>query len=119
MLYNCAAVLKQLPYVILIGAIALLITSSESKRLYYAYRGPETTHSPTDYHEHLDSPVSHVIDRQRDDSAQLLEVGGKVGFTVVLLAGALFVILANKYTPTDKHWAYATIGTLIGYWLKG
>jgi hypothetical protein len=31
---------------------------------------------------------------------------------------SLFVILSKGYGPKDKHWAYATVGTLLGYWLK-
>lgn len=34
-------------------------------------------------------------------------------------AAAIFVILAKRYGPKDKHWAYATLGTILGYWLKG
>jgi hypothetical protein len=34
-------------------------------------------------------------------------------------AAAVFVILAKRYGPKDKHWAYATLGTILGYWLKG
>jgi hypothetical protein len=35
----------------------------------------------------------------------------------LLLAASLFVILSAKYGPKDKHWAYATVGTLVGFWL--
>lgn len=41
-----------------------------------------------------------------------------VAVTLRLLVGALFVILSKRYTPADRHWAYATVGTLLGYWLK-
>jgi hypothetical protein len=40
-------------------------------------------------------------------------------FSTVLLLAALVVILSKRYAPTDKHWAYATVGTIIGFWLKG
>ena len=42
-----------------------------------------------------------------------------IQFTVSSVAGgaSLFVILAKRYGPKEKHWAYATIGTIIGYWL--
>jgi hypothetical protein len=39
--------------------------------------------------------------------------------SVVSLAGGLFVILAKRYQSSDRHWAYATVGTIVGYWLKG
>ncbi len=39
----------------------------------------------------------------------------RVVISILLLGGALFVILLKRYTPTDRHWAYGTIGTLVGY----
>jgi hypothetical protein len=36
-----------------------------------------------------------------------------------VLAAGLFVILAKRYQPKDKNWAYGAVGTLLGYWLKG
>jgi hypothetical protein len=33
-------------------------------------------------------------------------------------SASLHVILAKRYGPKDKHWAYATIGTIIGFWLN-
>jgi hypothetical protein len=42
-----------------------------------------------------------------------------IGLSVVLTAASLFVILRKDYGPKDKHWAYATIGTILGFWLRG
>lgn len=42
----------------------------------------------------------------------------KISVSVVVLACASFVILSKRYGPKDKHWAYATVGTLVGYWLN-
>lgn len=39
--------------------------------------------------------------------------------SIPLLLGGMFVILAKRYQPSDRHWAYATVGTIAGYWLKG
>ena len=38
--------------------------------------------------------------------------------SVFLLLASVFVILAERYTPADKHWAYGTTGTIVGFWLK-
>ena len=43
----------------------------------------------------------------------------RVGISLVLLLAALWVILSKRYVPTDRHWAYGTIGTIVGYWLGG
>jgi hypothetical protein len=38
--------------------------------------------------------------------------------TIALLPATLFVILSKQYAAKDKHWAYATVGLIIGFWLK-
>lgn len=40
------------------------------------------------------------------------------GISILFSIAALFIILAQRYAPTDKHWAYATLGTIIGFWFK-
>jgi hypothetical protein len=42
----------------------------------------------------------------------------QIAVSLVLLAATLFVILANRYQPKGKHWAYTTLGMVIGFWLK-
>ena len=39
-------------------------------------------------------------------------------FSAVLLAASLFVILSKRFAPKEKHWAYGTIGTLVGFWFR-
>jgi len=36
----------------------------------------------------------------------------------VLVLAALYVILSNRYSDSEKNWAYATIGTILGFWIK-
>jgi hypothetical protein len=38
--------------------------------------------------------------------------------SALLLAASLFVILSAKYAPKDKHWAYTTVGTILGFWFR-
>ena len=37
--------------------------------------------------------------------------------SVIVLIASLWVIQSKKYTPTDRHWAYGALGTIVGYWL--
>lgn len=37
--------------------------------------------------------------------------------SLVVAIASLYVILSGRYAPKDKHWAYATIGTVVGFWL--
>lgn len=41
-----------------------------------------------------------------------------VVISLIVLAPALWVILSKRYSPREKHWAYATIGTIVGFWLR-
>jgi hypothetical protein len=36
----------------------------------------------------------------------------------LVMSATLFVILSNRYQAKDKHWAYTTLGLVIGFWLK-
>lgn len=42
----------------------------------------------------------------------------QVLISVALLVASLYVILSKEYDSKDKHWAYGTVGTLLGFWLK-
>jgi hypothetical protein len=37
--------------------------------------------------------------------------------TLAVLGASLFVILSKQYTDKDMKWAFATVGTVLGYWL--
>jgi hypothetical protein len=41
----------------------------------------------------------------------------EVAVSLIALPPTLFVILSNQYKPKDKHWAYVTLGMVIGFWL--
>ena len=39
--------------------------------------------------------------------------------SLTILVAALYIILSDRFSPQDKHWAYGAVGTVIGFWLKG
>lgn len=41
----------------------------------------------------------------------------QIAISLILLAAALWVVLSQRYQPTDRHWAYGIIGTVVGFWL--
>lgn len=59
-------------------------------------------------------------ERLEEEQRRVAQVrdGVQVSVTILLLGASLFVVLSKRYTTTDKHWAFGTVGTLIGYWLK-
>jgi hypothetical protein len=38
--------------------------------------------------------------------------------SLCLLGASLVVILSSGFDPNVKHWAFATVGTILGFWLK-
>jgi hypothetical protein len=38
--------------------------------------------------------------------------------SLLVLIGSLFVILSKTYQSDSEKWAYGSIGTILGYWLK-
>ena len=89
--------MKLLPIVLFVLAIALLLLMNSRFTLDYL-----TPSGPFDEAPH--------IDRLREVMQIVVSVG--IG------ASSLFVILTKRFTSGDKHWAYATIGTIIGFWLN-
>jgi hypothetical protein len=48
-----------------------------------------------------------------------IQIVMQVVLSIIATAASLFVILATRFGPKDKHWAYATVGTILGFWLHG
>ena len=42
----------------------------------------------------------------------------RVFLSVCLVAACLYVILSHAYDADSKNWAFATVGTVVGYWLR-
>jgi hypothetical protein len=42
----------------------------------------------------------------------------QITISVLLAALSLFVISSDRYASKQQGWAYATIGVLLGFWLK-
>jgi hypothetical protein len=51
-------------------------------------------------------------------SANSVRLAMQVFVSVLLLSATLYVVLSKKYDAKDKHWAYTTIGLILGFWLK-
>lgn len=43
----------------------------------------------------------------------------QVVVSVFVLGAGIFIIISHEYDAKDKHWAYGSAGTILGYWLKG
>jgi hypothetical protein len=39
--------------------------------------------------------------------------------SVLVLSASLYVILSGGYKADGERWAFGSIGTIVGFWLKG
>jgi hypothetical protein len=42
----------------------------------------------------------------------------QVGVSTVFLGCAIVIVMSHAYDPQEKHWAYGTLGTILGFWLR-
>ena len=42
----------------------------------------------------------------------------QIVISVLLLALSLSVLYSDRYAARQRHWAYATLGVMLGFWLK-
>jgi hypothetical protein len=72
-----------------------------------------------------DAPLSEVPSRMLARNRLRLRVAAvgrlrmQVVLTLALGGAAIWIITATEHGPDDKKWAYCTLGTVVGYWLKG
>jgi hypothetical protein len=38
--------------------------------------------------------------------------------SLAVLVASLLIILTHGFDPDNKHWAYGSVGMVVGYWLK-
>jgi hypothetical protein len=55
---------------------------------------------------------------RRDQRIAEIRLGMQVATSLCVLGGALYIIISPTYDPKDKHWAYGSAGTILGFWLK-
>ena len=46
-------------------------------------------------------------------------LAAQMGISLLFGAPAIFVVLSERYQPREKHWAFTTLGTILGFWLRG
>jgi uncharacterized membrane protein (UPF0136 family) len=62
---------------------------------------------------------SEKNDKKSSVAGLLSRVVMQIAVSTCLLGASLFVILSGQYDPSIKHWAFATIGTILGFWFRG
>jgi hypothetical protein len=38
--------------------------------------------------------------------------------TLIFVGACLYVIVSKRYGPAERHWAFGTLGTILGFWLR-
>jgi hypothetical protein len=62
-------------------------------------------------------PFIEQISFHGSESSEIINQLTCAIISLILFGGALWVIVSQRYTPTDRHWAYGTVGTIVGFWL--
>jgi hypothetical protein len=44
---------------------------------------------------------------------------GQMGVSLMIAVPALYIVLSRGYPPQEKNWAFTTLGTILGFWLRG
>jgi hypothetical protein len=41
-----------------------------------------------------------------------------MAISLILLLCGVAVVMLQRYDANQKHWGYATLGTILGFWLR-
>jgi hypothetical protein len=52
------------------------------------------------------------------ESSNVTKSRVQIALTFVLLLASLYVVLSGQFMANDKHWAFGTMGTLLGFWFR-
>lgn len=52
--------------------------------------------------------------RRRKDVPPVMQII----ISLAILAAAMVIIGSHEFLSRDKHWAYASLGVVLGFWLK-
>jgi len=66
----------------------------------------------------LDSSQRRAAVRQWANTQAKAHLAMQIIISVVVLGASTFIILSHSFDAKDKHWAYGSVGTILGYWLK-
>jgi hypothetical protein len=42
----------------------------------------------------------------------------QAAMTVIFVGACIYVIVSKRYGPAERHWAFGTLGTILGFWLR-
>src|ERR1035437_9262416 len=109
--------MKPLPRLLLIAAIAsLLLARNFPSQITVNFGAPDWRSLITAVPTEPTQPST--LFNFTDYALQITREMMQMLLTIVLAAASIIVISKKSYDPKDKHWAYATIGILIGFWLN-
>jgi len=64
-------------------------------------------------------PFAGTIKQENEPPAEVkARVAMMVLVSVVILASSLYTILFGTFPDATQNWAYGSIGTILGFWLK-
>jgi len=79
--------------------------------------GSTTERDTTEYRKSYRERATRKMEIEAADEKRHFIISACVSGT--LLLAALYVMLSKRYPEETIKWAFATVGTILGYWLKG
>ena len=57
-----------------------------------------------------------MLDQTKREKAT---IGMQILMSLIFTSAAFYIVLSHSYNPQEEHWAYGSLGTILGFWLKG
>lgn len=64
-------------------------------------------------------PLAGTLKREDDQNIEVhVRIAMMVLISLVVLASSLYTIMSGTYPDATQKWAYGSVGTILGFWLK-
>jgi hypothetical protein len=111
--------LRRAPMIMFIATVVLLLGSW---RLLIFETDKYYSHPKVEYASPVGpGPEEAKLQAELELERQKIKIYGlymPIVVSILVLASALWMILSKRYDANALKWAYGTVGTIIGYWMK-
>jgi hypothetical protein len=106
-----------IPVLVLFATIGTLWYIGQPKTMLYKMEAPSTMVFPMEKGAPVFRQTVPVPEKKTSNFS--IEENMKVIVSLLVLVVSLFIaVFSSKFSPDASKWAFTTIGTIVGYWLK-
>jgi hypothetical protein len=73
------------------------------------------THVESEYERGHRDAMTEMQEQKDRDAVKNFVI---IGFSAIVLICGVVVVMLERYDEKQKHWGYATVGTILGFWLR-